>query len=80
MIFRPNRIDVEAWQKHAKSHPWIGNEKAYTEHPVCPKCEKIALRHTGWTKNRIARCPACGWTGVATTLMKEYQQKKLWRS
>lgn len=80
MIHRPNRIDVADWQKHAKSHPWIGTEKAYTEHPVCPRCEKIALRHKGWTANRIARCPACGWTGQATTLMKEYAQQKLWRS
>lgn len=76
-----NRIGVGEWQRHAKSHPWIGNEqRSHNEHPICPNCEKIALRHKGWTKNRIARCPSCGWTGVATVLMKEYKQQQLWRS
>lgn len=72
-------ISQQEWQRHATSHPWIGNDQSYNEHPVCPRCEKVALRHKGWTTNRIARCPACGWTGRAPTLMREYKQQKLWR-
>lgn len=80
MITNTNRIGLKEWTQHAKSHPWIGEEnKSYSEHPVCPRCEKIALRHTGWATNRIARCPACGWTGRAPTLVREYKRDKLWR-
>lgn len=73
-------MGINDWQQHARSHPWIGEDKrSYNEHPICPKCEKIALRHIGWTENRTARCPACGWTGRAPVLLREYTRDKLWR-
>lgn len=77
MLF--SQMDPKRWQQHATSHPWIGGKKPYTEHPVCPRCERIALRDIGWTENRKARCPACGWSGRATHLMKEYVQQGLYR-
>ena len=75
-------IGVDEWKRHSHSHPWIGQiggEKRTIEHPVCPQCEKIALRHHGWTQNRIARCPACGWTGRATVMLNEYVENKMYR-
>ncbi len=75
-----NRISAAEWQKHAREHPWIGEEdKSYSENPICPRCEKIALRHKGWTQNRTARCPSCGWTGRAPVLLREYKKEKMWR-
>lgn len=80
MIIRS--VGVDQYKRHASSHPWIGNRggaKAHIEHPVCPRCEKIALRDKGWQSNRMARCPACGWSGRATTLLNEYIQDELYR-
>lgn len=76
-----NRIGVNEWQKHARSHPWIGemDPRRTIEHPICPRCERIALRHIGWTKDRIARCPSCNWTGRAEVVLNEYVERKLYR-
>lgn len=81
-----NRISLQEWQRHSMTHPMIGGvEKApeYVEHPVCPRCEKMALRGNGrkgsWTKDRIATCPACGYQGPTTMVMKEYIQEELYR-
>lgn len=78
-----NRIGLQEYKRHAASHPWIGNMREHIEHPVCPKCEKIALRGNGrngsWTVDRIAACPSCGWTGRATLVANEYIQEELYR-
>jgi len=77
-----NRIGVNEWKAHAHSHPWIGQiggERRTIQHPVCPKCEKIALRHHGWTTKRIARCPSCNWTGRAEVLLNEYVEGGMYR-
>lgn len=75
-----SRITVNDFKRHATSHPWIGGSgDKHVEHPVCEKCEKIALRDKGWASNRMARCPSCGWSGRATTLLKEYIQEELYR-
>jgi predicted RNA-binding Zn-ribbon protein involved in translation (DUF1610 family) len=80
------RIGVQEYQRHASSHPMIGGigkVREHIEHPVCPQCEKIALRGNGragsWTKERIAVCPSCGWSGRATMIMNEYLQEELYR-
>lgn len=79
------RISVQEWQRHAAAHPWIGEKKTseYIEHPVCPHCERIALRGNGtkgsWGKDRIATCPSCGWRGHAPTIMREYVEDGLYR-
>lgn len=68
------------------AHPMIGGvdrSREYIEHPVCPRCEKIALRGNGrkgsWTQDRIATCPACHYQGPTTMVMKEYIQEELYR-
>lgn len=78
-----NRIGVQEYQRHATSHAWIGSMREHIEHPVCPRCEKIALRGNGakgsWNVDRIATCPSCGWRGKATTLLNEYIDEQLYR-
>lgn len=82
-----NRIGLKEYQKHAMSHPLIvksGNFNRHIEHPVCPRCEKIAMRGNGskgsWEKDRYAGCTSCGWSGRATTVLKEYIQEEMYRS
>jgi len=80
------RITLEEFKRHATAHPWIGmngGEQRHIEHPICPRCERIALRGTGakgsWTKDRIARCPACGTQFKATMVLNEYLREELYR-
>lgn len=77
-----NRIGVNEWTRHARSHPWVGavgDVNRTIEHPVCPRCEKIALRTHGWSTERTAQCPSCGWKGRATVIFNEYLERKLYR-
>lgn len=74
-----SQMDPKKWQGHATSHPWLGEKKSYIQHPICPRCERIALRDVGWSTNRMCRCPACGWSGQASVLMKEYVNQGLYR-
>lgn len=41
---------------------------AFKNRAVCPRCEKWAYRDVGWTRGRVARCPACGWRGRTVTV------------
>lgn len=80
MIIRS--VSPEQFKQHAGMHPWIGangGSSKHVEHPVCPHCEKIALRDQGWIENRKARCPACGWSGRADKLLNEYLEGNLYR-
>lgn len=75
-------VTMDQYKIHASSHPLIGGTggiKKHIEHPVCPYCEKIALRTKGWEVNRTAHCPACGWNGRADKLLNEYLQDNLHR-
>lgn len=78
-----NRIGVEEFKRHAGSHPFIGMNggmNRHIEHPICPRCEKIALRDNGWSKDRTCRCPSCGWKGRATVRLNEYIKEGMYRS
>ena len=79
-----NRIGVNEWKRHATSLPVIGNLPSVIEHPVCPRCEKIMLRGNGlkgsWTRDRIANCPSCGYSGRAATVFREYIEQEMYRS
>ena len=70
---------LEKFKQHATSHTWIGNAPQYNDHPICPSCEKIALRDKGWSTNRIARCPACGYHGVSNMRLQAYVNQGLYR-
>lgn len=72
-------MSLEKFKAHATSHPWIGKDPAYNDHPICPRCEKIALRDKGWHTNRVVRCPACGYHGVSTVRLKAYVNQGLYR-
>lgn len=77
-----NRIGLDEFKRHAASHPWIGQQggvNRHIEHPVCPRCEKIALRDTGWQSERRASCPSCGWRGRTTTTLNEYMKERMYR-
>ena len=49
------------------------------ENPICPRCERVALRDIGWTKGKIGTCPACGYTGRMDTTLNEYAKMKLYK-
>lgn len=64
-----------------KTHEYVKalNVESLKDNPVCPKCERIALRDEGWTDERIGHCPHCGYKGVMEVTLKEYAEQKLYR-
>jgi len=82
-------LDKDDILKRAVNHPWLLDEGIPQEaiqramemkdNPVCPKCERIALRDIGWSTERRARCPHCGWNGKADTLFETYIKQGMWR-
>lgn len=81
MLILPSRgTSPEKFKQHAFSHSWLDQpEMFYKDHPVCPRCESIALRDNGWATERMARCPKCGWSGKALTLFETYTKEQLYR-
>ena len=49
------------------------------DNPVCPRCERVALRDTGWSTDKIGRCPQCGYRGRMTVTLREYAEKHLYK-
>lgn len=49
------------------------------DNPICPRCERVALRDVGYTKGKIATCPHCGFKGVMNVTLREYAEKHLYR-
>ncbi len=49
------------------------------DNPVCPRCERVALRDIGYTKGKIASCPHCGYRGVMNVTLGEYAEKELYK-
>lgn len=49
------------------------------DNPVCPRCERVALRDEGWSEKKIGRCPQCGYRGVMRVTLAEYLEKKLYK-
>ena len=76
MIYLPpnvaNRIKIHAYLKSL-------DFEELGENPMCPKCERVALRDTGYTKDKIGHCPACGYRGKMLVTLNEYAKKKLYR-
>lgn len=66
--------------KYAASNPMIREVPAeYKDHPMCPGCEKIALRDRGWNEHKWAQCPSCNRRFQAEVSLYEYMQDKLYR-
>jgi ribosomal protein L37AE/L43A len=49
------------------------------DNPVCPRCERVALRDVGYTENRTAQCPHCGYKGKMEVTLSQYTGKKLYK-
>ena len=49
------------------------------DNPVCPRCERVALRDAGWSRDRIGQCPQCGYRGVMRVTLREYAEKQLYK-
>lgn len=47
--------------------------------PVCPRCERVALRDIGYSKDKTAQCPHCGYKGKMNVTLSEYANKRLYR-
>jgi len=47
--------------------------------PVCPRCERVAHRDIGWTKEKIGRCPYCGYRGRMEVVVKQYIDEGLYK-
>jgi hypothetical protein len=46
--------------------------------PVCPRCERWAMRDRGWRDRSLAHCPYCGWRGK-TICLKDYLKRKMYK-
>lgn len=71
--------------RHATDHPWLLDgvqpkdiPKTYRDHPICPSCERIALRDKGWREERWAQCPHCHRRFKAEVTLQEYIEQKLY--
>ena len=49
------------------------------DNPVCPRCERVAMRDIGYTKNKVGRCPYCGYRGAMPVTLREYAKNRLYK-
>ena len=49
------------------------------ENPMCPKCERVALRDIGYSEDKIGQCPSCGYRGRMETTLNEYARRQLYK-
>ena len=49
------------------------------DNPVCPRCERVALRDIGYTKEKKSTCPHCGYRGRMETTLGEYAKRELYK-
>ena len=67
--------------RRIKKHEYLNglDIEKLKDNPVCPRCERVALRDIGYSKGKIATCPHCGYKGVMNTTLKEYAEGELYR-
>lgn len=75
-IYLPQNV-VKRMRQHAYLKS-IDIEKL-KDNPVCPRCERAALRDKGWSENRIGHCPYCGHRGYMPKTVGAYAAEKLYR-
>lgn len=75
MIYLPTKV-----YKQIKTHEYLKSIDIdkLKDNPICPHCEKVAIRDIGYSEKRIARCPHCGYHGIMNVTLKEYAEKKLY--
>lgn len=67
--------------RHMRRHAYLQSidiEKL-RDNPVCPRCERAALRDKGWADAKIGHCPYCGHRGPMPMTVKEYAEKQMYR-
>lgn len=87
MLIRQGKLDSNDYMKHALSAAKRSAEfsssfnsiREVLEHPVCNKCEKVALRTHGWRDTKNYVCPNCGDKGRATAVLRGYLKEKGYR-
>lgn len=67
--------------KHLRRHAYLQSIDLdkLRDNPVCPRCERAALRDVGWSEDRIGHCPYCGYRGRMPVTVGEYAQKELYK-
>lgn len=76
MIYLPQSV-----YKRIKTHEYLKSidiEKL-SDNPVCPRCERVAMRDIGYAEKRIARCPHCGHHGVMRVTLREYADRMMYK-
>ncbi len=75
-IYLPDRV-----ARRIKQHEYIKglDMEKLGDNPVCPRCEKVALRDIGYTKGKIATCPHCGYSGEMRVTLREYAGQKMYK-
>lgn len=72
---------LEKYMKHARKSDMITNnpniEKRIMQLPVCPRCERPALRDTrkGDPERRFITCPICGYHGPFTHSIRTHVEE-----
>ena len=64
-----------------REHEYVKNLSCAetADNPICPKCERVALRDIGWQENSIGCCPHCGYRGKMEVTLREYAKNKLYK-
>ena len=60
--------------KRIKKHEYLKglDMEKLKDNPICPRCERVALRDIGYQSEKIATCPHCGYKGRMTTTLSQY--------
>ena len=76
MIYLPANV-----AKRIKAHDYIKqlDFDKLKDNPICPRCERVALRTEGWSTNNIAECPSCHYKGRMTVTLEEYANRMLYK-
>ncbi len=76
MIFLPQNV-----ANRIKIHKYLStlNFEELGNNPMCPRCERVALRDIGYSKDKTGHCPACGFKGRMEVTLNEYAKRKLYR-
>lgn len=80
IILKPTTENT--YLNHARQHQMINRNKTLRESmdlPICPKCQRIGLRHKGWKEKKIMVCPKCGYEGHTPITLSNYLQQGLYK-
>jgi hypothetical protein len=79
---------IQQYMQHARQNFHVRPDSPYIKNrigqlPVCPRCERVGLRHTRKDNTEQGRkqmvCPECHYEGPYTVTVREYVDKLLFR-